>query len=168
MMRIQLSTIRFATNGSYVLSSKTSKAKPARAMAQNMRKMFPRSCSLKKTSDQRDLRLRSVYFQFLSDEIDHQFCQIAKWKNSFFWCNCKFYHFKIEKLTLSNLSFLWSEVFLREQEEIFSTYFGPLWLIRVSSSFNFTIMFLSQQSSCFIDYWTSNPKFFSSIFFPST
>ena len=30
-----------------------------------------------------------------------------------------------QKLTLSNLSFLWSEGFLREREEIFSTYSGP-------------------------------------------
>ena len=50
------------------------------------------------------------------------FCHLAIWQN---WCFGQFYQSKIEKLTFSNLSFLWSDVFLREREEMFSTYFEP-------------------------------------------
>ena len=51
--------------------------------------------------------------------------QFATWQFGKNWCFGQFYHSKIEKETLSNLSFLWSVVFLREREEIFSRYFGP-------------------------------------------
>ena len=57
-------------------------------------------------------------YTVISKEI---FSHLAIWQNC---CFSQFYHSKIEKETLSNLSFLWSEVFLREREEIFSTYFG--------------------------------------------
>ena len=81
---------------------------------------------LKKTSDQRKLRLLFA-FPFVSDEIDQptNFAKLLFSKMAFFDITVNFITQKLKKNPLSNLSFLWSEVLLREPEEIFSTYSRP-------------------------------------------
>ena len=63
-------------------------------------------------------------FQFLNDKIDQNtnFAKLPRDKWLFLY-NCKFYHQKSNCLVC--LSFLWRQVFLREQEKMFYTNSGP-------------------------------------------
>ena len=70
---------------------------------------------------------KCLLFFWMINWPKHQFCQIAKCQMAFLWylLNCRFYHSKIEKYTLSLSQFFLMTGFFEGTREIYYTYSEP-------------------------------------------